>query len=50
MIGKATPSFYLLLFTDDGTSSPEESKLLQSASPGALSFNIFLMFFFITTQ
>jgi len=35
MIGKATPSFYPLLFTDDETSpGPEESKLLQSVSPG----------------
>ena len=41
MIGKATPSFYLVLVTDGGTSpSPEESELLQSATPGELSFNI----------
>ena len=46
--GKATRSFYLVLFTDDETSpSPEESKLLQSASPGELSYNIFFMFYFI---
>ena len=51
MVGKATPSFYLLLFADDGTSPGlEESKLLQSASPGELSLNIFLMFCFIITQ
>jgi len=37
-------SFFLPLFTDDGTSpSPEEKKLVQSASPGELSFYIFFM-------